>query len=188
MYVDYELLATLLGINAIGALGYYVTFSSGQFSMAHGAMFLIGGYAGGYLAMTYDLPLIATLVSAFVVAAAVGGALALALYRTRGLYFAVATLAFGGVVVEGAKHLEFLGGAFGLGGIPPYTTLPVVLVVLALLTLGVWAFDRSPLYVAHASARIDQDAAVVLGINVRSTRSFAFAVRSEEHTSELQSH
>ena len=108
MYVDYELLATLLGINAIGALGYYVTFSSGQFSMAHGAMFLIGGYAGGYLAMTYDLPLIATLVSAFVVAAAVGGALALALYRTRGLYFAVATLAFGGVVVEGAKHLEFL--------------------------------------------------------------------------------
>ena len=74
----------------------------------------------------------------------------LALYRTRGLYFAVATLAFGGVVVEGAKHLEFLGGAFGLGGIPPYTTLPVVLVVLALLTLGVWAFDRSPLYVAHA--------------------------------------
>ena len=176
MYLDYNLLFTLLGINAIGALGYYVTFSSGQFSMGHGAMYLIGGYAGGYFATKHGLPLVPSLVVGFLCSAVVGGLLAAALYRTRGLYFAVATLAFGGVVTEGAKHLSAIGGAFGLGGIPAFTTLPVVLIVLAIVALAVWSFDRSPLYLAHALARIDQDAAVVLGIDVRRTRAMAFAV------------
>ena len=176
MYIDYELLLTLLGINAIGALGYYVTFSSGQFSMAHGAMYAMGGYTGGYLAVTYGLPLVPALLAGFLAAAVTGGGLAAALYRTRGLYFAVATLAFGSVITEGLKHIDFLGGAFGLGRIPPFTTLPVVLVVLGLVILAVWSFDRSPLYLAHAASRIDQDGAVVLGINVRRTRAFAFAV------------
>src|SRR5690606_9904666 len=162
--------------NAIAALGYYFTFSSGQFSMAHGAMFVLGGYAGGYLAATYELPLVPVLIVGFLAAATVGGLLAVALYRTRGLYFAVATLAFGGVVVEGIKHIPLIGGAFGLGGIPNYTTLPVVLIVLFLVALAVWAFDRSPLYIAHAASRTDQDAALVLGISVRRTRGFAFAV------------
>jgi branched-chain amino acid transport system permease protein len=176
MYVDYELLLTLLGVNAIGALGYYFTFSSGQLSMAHGAMFLLGGYAGGYLTATFDLPVVLALVVGFLVPAAIGAGLALALHRTRGLYFAVATLAFGGVVVEGVKHFPMVGGAFGLGGIPNFTTLPVVLVVLVVVVVAIWAFDRSPLRIAHAAARVDQDAAVVLGIDVRRTRGFAFAV------------
>ena len=176
MYVDYELLLTLLGINAIGALGYYFTFSAGQFSMAHGAMYMIGGYAGGYLAVRLGLPAFPALLAGFVVAAVIGGLLAVALHRTRGLYFAVATLAFGGVLTEGVKHLSFLGGAFGLGGIPPFTTLPLVLIVLVVVALALWAFDRSPLYVSHAASRSDQDAAVILGINVRRTRGFAFAV------------
>jgi branched-chain amino acid transport system permease protein len=177
MFIDWELLLTILSINAIGALGYYFTFSSGQFSMAHGALFVIGGYTAASLAtVAPQLPMIVYLLAGFVVAAAIGGILALALSRLRGLYFAVATLAFGGVVTEAIKKIPALGGAFGIGGIPNYTNLAIAATVLVVIVFLVWAFDRSSLYAVHASARIDQDAAVVLGISVRRTRGFAFAI------------
>ncbi len=176
MYVDYELLATLLGINAIAALGFYFTLSSGQFSLAHGALFAVGGYAGAYAAAELGTGIVPSLAAGFVVSAAVGGLLAVLLQRTRGLYFAVATLAFGGVVVEAIKQVDAVGGPTGFGGIPRFTTLTVVLVVLVVVVVCMWVFDRSPLYVAHAASRVDQDGAVVLGIDVRRTRGFAFAV------------
>jgi branched-chain amino acid transport system permease protein len=176
MYIDYELVLTLLGINAIGALGYYFTLSSGQISLAHGALFAVGGYAGGYLAVELGLPWLPTLLVGIGASAAVGGFVAFLLQRTRGLYFAVATLAFGGVVVEATKHADVIGGAYGYGGIPAFTTLPIVMVLLVVVVGLVWAFDRSPLYIAHAVARVDPETATVLGIDVRRARTFAFAV------------
>lgn len=176
MNIDFILLLTLISINAIGALGYYFTFSSGQFSMGHGALFMIGGYAAGYFATEFNVPPILTIPIALVASALVGWLVAFALGRIRGLYFAIASLAFGSVAVELVKHVEPLGGAYGLGGIPPYTSLPLALGILAVVIVLVWIFDRSSLYVMHAEARVDQDAAAVLGIDVRRTRSFAFAV------------
>jgi branched-chain amino acid transport system permease protein len=176
MYIDYVLLLTLVSINAIGALGYYFTFSSGQFSMGHGALFMVGGYTTGSITTSLGLPGLSSVPLAFLIAAALGWFVAFALRRIRGLYFAVATLAFGNVAVEAIKHVEPLGGAYGLGGIEPFTTLPVALALLALTIFAVWRFDRSPMYVVHAGARIDQDAAAVLGIDVGRTRSFAFAI------------
>lgn len=176
MLIDFELLAIVTGINAIAALGFYFTLSSGQFSMAHGALYAVGGYIGAFSATTLALPFPLAIILGFVGSSLVGALVALLLQRVRGLYFAVATLAFGVVAMEAVKRIPGLGGPFGLGGIPNFTSLPVVLIVLLIVVLAVWQFDRSPLYVSHAAARVDQDGAVVMGVNVVVTRGIAFAI------------
>lgn len=176
MSFDVVLLTTLLCINAIGALGFYFTFTSGQLSLAHGALYAIGGYAAGYASAVLHLPWVVALITGFAAPALIGLLVARLLARLRGLYFAVATLAFGVVAMELIKRIPGLGGPFGLGGIESYTTLWVALVVLVLVALALRQFDRSPLYVAHAAARVDQEGAVVMGIHVARTRGIAFAI------------
>ncbi len=176
MSFDAILLTTLLCINAIGALGFYFTFTSGQLSLAHGALYAIGGYSAGYVSATLHLPWIVALVAGFATSALVGLLVARMLARLRGLYFAVATLAFGVVAMELIKRIPGLRGPFGLGGIESFTTLPVAVVVLVLVALAVFQFDRSPLYVAHAAARVDQEATIVMGIHVARIRGISFAI------------
>lgn len=176
MHVDLELLTILFAVNSIGALGFYVTFTSGQFSLAHGALYAIGGYAGAYVTTALGWNFLLAIVSGFACSAIIGGVLARLLAGVRGLYFGVATLAFGVVVVEAIKRIPALGGPFGLAGVPIFTDLPVAIVALVLVGLVAFQLDRSPLYVAHAAARVDQDAALVMGIDVKRTRGVAFAM------------
>ncbi|MFZ4123960.1 MAG: ABC transporter permease subunit [Candidatus Planktophila sp.] len=49
-------IATLGGIQAILALGFYITFLSGQFSAAHAAFMGVGAYAAGLLSSRLGLP------------------------------------------------------------------------------------------------------------------------------------
>ncbi|MGE4238840.1 branched-chain amino acid ABC transporter permease [Ramlibacter sp.] len=174
--VDWHHLLILISINCIGALGYYVTLTSGQLSICHGALYALGGYFAGYVAMKLQWPVALLLAVGFLAAAIPGYLLALATRRLRDLYFAVATFGFGGALVEAIGHMPFLGGHFGLGGIPMFTTLPLSLGVLLVTVLFVWRWDHSLNYQINAVTKLDLEMALVLGIDVRQVRRTAFAL------------
>ncbi|WP_454688921.1 branched-chain amino acid ABC transporter permease [Achromobacter aloeverae] len=175
-FIDWTHLLILIAINCVAALGYYVTLSSGQLSMGHGALFALGGYVGGLVALHFELPVVVYLLAGFLAAAIPGYLLAFVTMRVRDLYFAVATFGFGGALVELIGHLEFFNGQFGLGGIGMFTDLPLAAIVLAVTAFAVWRWDCSLNYQLASCTRFDQDVALVLGVDVRRLRRATFAI------------
>src|SRR5207245_6674482 len=80
-----------------------------QLSFGHAGFLAIGAYAAAILTIRAPaLPVPASLLLAGLVTAAVGFALGVPCLRLEGLYLAMATLAFGFVVVEVILNLEWL--------------------------------------------------------------------------------
>jgi branched-chain amino acid transport system permease protein len=175
--LDWTYLLTLIAINCVGALGFYITLSSGQLSIGHGALYALGGYCAALFSLKFTgMPVAVYLLVGFVAAAVPGYLLALITMRLRDLYFAVATFGFGGALVELIGHLGFFNGQFGLGGVAMFTTLPLALGVLAVTILVVRRWDQSLCYQVAAVTRLDQEMALVLGIDVQQMRRTGFAL------------
>ena len=162
-------IATLAALNGIATLGFYVTMASGQLSIAHGTFFAVGAYAAGWVMIHAGVPL-----AVGIVAAAAAGAIAAVpvfpAVRLRGLYFAVATFAFGSAIAAGIIHVGAVGGPFGLVGIPLETTFTITVVVLIIALAAVQLLDHSPLYLALTAARDDPEVAAALGLKVSHLR------------------
>jgi len=101
-------LASLIAINAIVAIGLNLLSGyTNQLSFGHAGFLAIGAYAAAILTIRAPaLPVPASLLLAGLVTAAVGFALGVPCLRLEGLYLAMATLAFGFVVVEAILNLE----------------------------------------------------------------------------------
>lgn len=175
------LFIALIGLDV--AMGY-----AGQVNLGQAGFMAIGGYTAGYITTQYDVePLVAVAV-ALVFAVAASLVLALVTMRLRGLYLALATLAFGLLVDSCAIGLiDVTGGPSGLVGIPSfalgsyafdtpeamyYLVLGVNVVLLLLLRGAIRAgFGRTLLAI-----RTDQMAAAALGIRVVRTKVLALAI------------
>lgn len=172
----FEHVVVLSGLNAIMALGFYVTFLTGQLSAAHAAFMGVGGYAAGVLATKFGVPFYTAVASACVVAGLGAAVLAVALGRLSGMFFAIATLAFTEVLIVLLKNADSLGGALGLYGVPLRTQLWHVGIVLAALVFAFARFEDSRLGLAFRAVRDDPVAAAATGIHVAGTRVFAFVL------------
>lgn len=107
-----------LSLNLI--LGY-----TGQASLAHAGFFGIGAYGVGLLTKA-GLSFWLALPLASLVAALVGFLIGLPTLRSRGHYFAIATLCFGVIVsIVAGNWIELTGGHTGLLGIPRPNPIPV---------------------------------------------------------------
>jgi len=92
---------------------------SGQMSLGHGGFYALGCYGTAILATTYGFPVSLTVFVGLLVALAGGALLGLIALRTRGLYLAMATLAFGFIVeILAQRWTGFTGGTMGLMGVP----------------------------------------------------------------------
>jgi ABC-type branched-subunit amino acid transport system ATPase component/ABC-type branched-subunit amino acid transport system permease subunit len=105
---------------AIAVIGLNILLGlSGQMSLGHGGFYAVGAYASAILATTYGWPLtlsMAAALGASLVTGVLVGAVAL---RTRGLYLAMATLAFGFIVeIIAQRWISVTGGTMGLMGVP----------------------------------------------------------------------
>lgn len=108
-----------LSLNLI--LGY-----TGQASLAHGAFFGIGAYGVAILTTTYGWSFWAALPVAALSAAFIGLIVGIPALRTRGAYFAIATLCLGEIVVLIAGNwTDFTGGHNGIVGIKPPDAIPI---------------------------------------------------------------
>ena len=184
--VYYAGLGATVGILALLGLGMIlVTGYAGQFSLAVGAFYGIGAYGSTILTVKYGwLGLLALVVSA-AVAAAVGFAIARPLFRLRGHFLAMATLALTEVFYLSVNNASFTGGSTGLGGIRPLSVLGYTFTSSASHVILNWLLVGAVLWGALMlrkgregrallAIRGHEAAAAAAGINIPSSKARIF--------------
>jgi branched-chain amino acid transport system permease protein len=182
-------LASLIAINAIVAIGLNLLSGyTNQLSFGHAGFLAIGAYAAAILTIRAPaLPVPVTLLTAGLVTAAVGLALGVPCLRLEGLYLAMATLAFGFVVVEAILNLDWLTrGNDGLrvpaARFGPWTLATdtaryyLVVVVAALLIVAAVNISRTRTGRALLAVRESEIAAQASGVHLAAYKTLAFVV------------
>lgn len=103
-------LTSLIVVNAIVAIGLNLLSGyTNQLSFGHAGFLAVGAYTAAIVTTEWPrAPVPLTLLAAALVTALVGLALGVPCLRLEGLYLAMATLAFGFVVVEAILNLDWL--------------------------------------------------------------------------------
>ncbi len=112
---------------AIGALSFNLILGyTGQASLAHGAFFGIGAYGVAIMTQTLGWSFWLALPLAACLAAVIGLIVGIPALRTRGSYFAIATMCLGEIIVLIAGNwIELTGGHNGIVGILPPDAIPI---------------------------------------------------------------
>lgn len=174
-----------VAIMALLALGMVlVTGYAGQFSLATGAFYGIGAYGSALLTAKLGLPALVALIGAAAVAGIVAWLLGSPVFRLRGHFLAMATLALTEIFYLVVNNATITGGSSGLG-VAPLTFGPVTLMdtsqhfILNWLIVGaaVWAahnLGRSREGRALKAIRGHETAAASAGIDIRSSKTRIF--------------
>ncbi len=174
------LLANVMLMFMTVALSWDVVARTGQLSLAHGAFFGLGAYAVAVAYRTTAVHPLAGLAVAAVVAGIVSLGLGIVTLRLRGIYFAIATLAFAEVLRTAALQFpDLTGGTVGIS-MPPlfggdrvlsyYVIGAIFLLALALSLAVRW----SPLHYAVSAIRANETVAQVMGVDVVRTKVALF--------------
>jgi branched-chain amino acid transport system permease protein len=149
---------------------------AGQFSFGHAAYFGAGAYTTSILLTLMKLNLLACMGAGVIVACVIALLTGSVVFRLRGHYFALASIAVAEIVRLTALNLEITGGAQGIllsevtfGNLDLNSKNPFYYAMLLLLmvTLGVSAWLRhSRSGYCFLAIREDQDAAASLGIDL----------------------
>jgi branched-chain amino acid transport system permease protein len=178
-YNSHELLVAQMGINAILALSIFVTFYSGQLTLANAGFMAIGAYTTVLMSLYLPTPLPLNMLVGVLLAAAVGVLVGLPVLRLRGVFLAIATIGFVQALILGViLNVPITGEGQGLknpsadplGGIVP------IVASLPVLTYIVWRLTRSRLGQAWSAIREDELAASSNGINVALYKMIAFVI------------
>jgi branched-chain amino acid transport system permease protein len=174
-FLAYQSLADLVILGCGLAFSQYVVLRAGVFSIATPGFTLLGAYTAGLLLTKHDMPALLGLAAALAMGAVAGLLLSLPLARLRGVYQAIATLAFVQIALSFALNAEDLtGGALGLNGIPKVVGTASLLVFLVATTYLLVAVGGSGIGRAFDAIRQDETVAVSLGINVVRYQRLAF--------------
>jgi len=177
----YAILATSLNL----IMGY-----TGQADLAHSALYGVGAYTSGIIAIRFGINFWITLPIAGLVAVAIGSILGLITLRLRGTYFALACSAFLFLMSMVFTNLRNLtGGIQGLLFIPSASIGGFVIhqkdkiiwtyIVFAVLLLTIFVVDRvvhSRVGRALIAIREDEDLAKSTGVNTFWYKMIAFVV------------
>jgi branched-chain amino acid transport system permease protein len=175
-FAVYGSLLNFIGIQSLLALSLYITLSAGQLSLGNAAFAGIGGYVSGILSLHYGVPYGPALVTGSLAAGLVALPIGLPVLRLRGVFLAMATLAFGEVVRIAAVNLGITGGAQGLVGIPNKTRTWFIYLVLAVVCYFVSRLRCSKVGWSFATIREDETAASTLGIHTTYYKNLAFVL------------
>jgi branched-chain amino acid transport system permease protein len=175
------LFIALIGLDVL--MGY-----TGQVSLGQAGFMAIGGYTSGYLAINHEVAPLLGVIAGMALSLLCALVLSLVTLRLRGLYLALATLAFGLLVDSCAVgFIDITGGPSGMVGIPSfaigtfefdtprsmyYLVLGINVVLLLLLSGGM----RSGFGRALQGIRTDQLAAAALGVNTVRHKLAAFSL------------
>ncbi|MCA1829093.1 MAG: ATP-binding cassette domain-containing protein [Myxococcales bacterium] len=112
--------AQTLAYTAIAVIGLELLVGlTGQMSLGHAGFYALGAYGSAILAGKSGWSLWASIPAGVVIAALSGIAVGLVARRTRGLFLAMATLAFGYVVeIAAQRWVTLTGGTMGLMALP----------------------------------------------------------------------
>ena len=178
-YNQHELLIAQIGINAILAIAIFVTFYSGQLTLANAGFMAIGAYTTVLMSLYLPTPLPVNMLAGAVLAGFIGFIVGLPVLRLRGIFLAIATIGFVEALRLGViLNVPITGEGQGLknptadplGGIVP------ILISVPILTYLVWRLTHTRLGQAWAAIREDELAASSNGINVPLYKMIAFII------------
>lgn len=188
---NYGFLLVTLVQQSLLAMSLYFPLTAGQLSLASPGFYALGGYVAAIMATAnYFAPwraalgwaifplewLIAGLASALL--AFLVGVPAL---RLRGIYLALATIAFVEILRVICLNLEITGGAIGIFGIPQlfesrWSYIWTFGPLLILMLFFSYRLDRSRVGRAFKAIREDELAADAMGINPTRYKVLAFVI------------
>jgi len=164
-------------INCLLGLSQYVVLRAGVFSVATAGLAGIGAYASALLHMRAGLPVPLALASAAMLGLVVALLLSVPLARLRGVYQAMATLAFVQIVLSlNLSTTGLTGGALGINAIPKWFGFWTLLVITSVVAFVLHSMSRTSLGRAFDAVRQDETVAVTLGISVTRTHAVAFGL------------
>jgi branched-chain amino acid transport system permease protein len=159
----------------------FVVGYSGQFHLSHAAFFGVGAYASAILAKQGHISPWLCLVGAILVVAVLAALIGLPVTRLKGLYLAVATLAFSFFIeVLVNQGGAVTGGGYGIQDIPPLALFGVrlsgksfyllALVAVIIIIIGLNNLLESKFGREIIAVRDHPSAAAAAGINPAATR------------------
>jgi branched-chain amino acid transport system permease protein len=193
LLMPYEALAINILIFGLYAVGLNLLFGyTGMLSFGHAAFFGIGSYLTGIAIVHFNVPWIAAIVIGVIGAAFAGLVIGYLAIRTRGIYFAMVTLALGQIVYYAFYKAErWTGGENGLRGIKvepinlfgvsidflhPMTKYYIILVFVA---LALWFLSRvlnSPFGAVIEAIRENEKRTAACGFDVARTKLLVFVL------------
>lgn len=165
----------ILCINLIFAYGIFVTTAAGQINLGGAGFQAIGAYIAGWLSGIAGFPVWFTIPTAALASALVGFLIAFPVLRTRGLYMVLATFAFGEVVSGYLMHSTVFGGAMGMV-VPDHVDLWVLVTAAVVVTALTFYLMATRLGLAMRSINDDEEATVIIGVNVRAVQVASFTI------------
>jgi branched-chain amino acid transport system permease protein len=156
--------------------------SAGLVSLGTSCFVGLGAYVAYGLLNGFSVPLPLALVASAVAGAALAALVSPALFRLRGLYFTVGTLALAELLRLLMINLSVFGGATGifLKADPP--PLPILfhyaLVIALIAALALTLCVRTRASVIFRSVRDDEDAAAQMGVRAYRVKLAAFTLAS----------
>jgi branched-chain amino acid transport system permease protein len=179
-------------IYGLYGVGFNLVFGyMGMLSFGHAAFFGVGSYCAGILIAQAALPWWVALPAALLAAAVLALAMGLLAIRTRGIYFAMVTLALSQCVYFMVYQFPLSGGENGLRGVNvaevhlPGLTLDLLnptvkyfafLAVVALALLALSRVLESPFGGAVEAIRENEARTRACGFNVEHTKLIAFVL------------
>jgi branched-chain amino acid transport system permease protein len=179
--VSFVLIYAIAGVGFMVLAGY-----TGLVSIGHAAFLGIGAYAQAYL-VGHGWPFPLALAAAAALSAACGVVVGLPALRVKGIYLAIATLAFGFIAEEVMARWESVtGGNAGMQVKPPAifdwqlksanSLYYLSLVVCVLVTLGIANLLRSSTGRAFIAMRDSEVSAQSMGIQLARYKTLAFSL------------
>ena len=179
--LHFILIYSIVGLGLMLLVGF-----TGQISLGHAAFLAVGAYTEALL-QARGVPFFVSLPVAALFSGALGWVLGLPALRLKGIYLAIATLAFNIIIEEVLARWEGLTGGnsglhlkpiefFGMdfGGDASFYYLCLALTVLSILAL--MNLLRSPTGRAFVAIRDSEISASCMGVNLATYKTMSFAL------------
>jgi branched-chain amino acid transport system permease protein len=193
LLMPYEALAVNILIYGLYAVGYNLLFGyTGMLSFGHAAFFGVGSYITGIAIVHFGLHWLAAIAAGVAAAGFVGLIIGYLAIRTRGIYFAMVTLALGQIVYYLFYKAErWTGGENGLRGIsvPPFKLFGVTVdflnpmtkyyLIFVFVAAALWFVSRvlnSPFGAVIEAVRENEKRTAACGFDVARTRLLVFVL------------
>ena len=171
-------IVTLLAINCIAALGVSLfTGFTGVFTLGHAGYMAIGAYTAAILTVEYEVNFIIAIIAGGVLAMFIAYLIGIPTLKLVGDYYAIASLGLGEairLIIENWNSVT--RGARGYPGIEDYTSMPVALAFLLIMTIAMFFIVYSSYGRAFKACRDDHVAASLLGFNTAHYRVLSLAI------------
>lgn len=186
----YGSLIVSMVLGALLGLSLYLPLMTGQLSLASPGFYALGGYIAAVLStqvfrvnsglFPMRLLLLEMLIAA-VVSGVLGVIVGIPALRLRGIYLAIATIAFVEVLRVLSLNLDITGGAVGIFGIPqpfqsPIEYLWIAFPLLIISMVLLYRLERIRVGRAFTAIREDELAAGAMGINPTYYKVLAFTL------------